>query len=219
MKLLIFDTETTGLPKHKNEAYKGPNNWPHIVSISWVILDTDTNIILRQKTFIVKPEWTIPTDSTKIHGITTEYAQRHGVKLDFVINEFLGETYDVLVAHNMKFDLNVILNAILWDLKIPSYSFPNKICTMELSKDLCKLSGKYGYKYPKLKELYFHAFQRMPDEAKLHGSLYDVLILTELIQNHSPLRQAMGLTARNLDNNNGIYQDRTMYFNFTEDQR
>lgn len=48
MKLLIFDTETTGLPKSRKASTEGPNNWPHIVSISWVILDSDTNKIEKQ---------------------------------------------------------------------------------------------------------------------------------------------------------------------------
>ena len=53
MKLCIFDTETTGLPKDRNkQAIKEPNNWPHIVSISWVILDVDTNSLSVNADFI-----------------------------------------------------------------------------------------------------------------------------------------------------------------------
>ena len=38
---MFFDTETTGLPKYRDQAYKAPGNWPHIVSIAWIILNSD----------------------------------------------------------------------------------------------------------------------------------------------------------------------------------
>jgi len=68
MRLIIFDTETTGLPKTRDSAFKGPDNWPHLVSISWVILDTDENTIQKQRDYIIYPDsWVIPQESTKIH--------------------------------------------------------------------------------------------------------------------------------------------------------
>jgi DNA polymerase III epsilon subunit-like protein len=213
MKLLIFDTETTGLPKARNPATHGPNNWPHLVSISWVVLDSETNSVLKERSYIIKPNWDIPIESTKIHGITNEHAILHGHDLRSVMVEFMTEACDIIVAHNMEFDNNVITNALLWDLNLSSLRVdvdinvnrPKQVCTMKLSKELCRISGKYGYKYPKLKELYFHAFKKMPDETKLHNSLYDVLVLTEVIQTYLPLRQAMGLVVRSVDTlSNGV---------------
>ena len=194
MKLLIFDTETTGLPLKKLPAEKEPGNWPHIVSISWVILDSSTNEILTQQNFVVKPDgWQIPAESTAIHGISHDLAEKTGKELAYVMCVFLEEEYDVLVAHNIEFDINVLISAIKWDLKLCLPLFPKQICTMKLSKNICKLPGNFGYKYPKLKELYFHAFQKYPFEAKLHNSMYDVLILTELVQKYEPLRKLMDL--------------------------
>jgi DNA polymerase III epsilon subunit-like protein len=79
---LIFDTETTGLPKARLPSSRGPNNWPHIVSISWVILDAHTNKVVDIRSFVIKPRnWTIPEDSIKIHGITQEKAEKEfGIK-------------------------------------------------------------------------------------------------------------------------------------------
>lgn len=194
MKLLIFDTETTGLPLKKLPAEKEPDNWPHIVSISWVILDSFTNEILSQQNFIIKPSnWRVPMESTAIHGISHDMAERTGNDLSYVISKFLAEEYDILVAHNIEFDMNVLVNAIKWDLQLSLPLFPKQICTMKLSKNMCKLQGKYGFKYPKLKELYFHAFQILPFEARLHNSMYDVLVLTELVQKFAPLRKLMDL--------------------------
>jgi DNA polymerase III epsilon subunit-like protein len=196
MKLLIFDTETTGLPKSRQPSSKGPNNWPHIVSISWVILDGDTNTIEKQQSYIVKPlGWTIPEDSIKIHGITQEKAETQGVYLAKIIGEFLAEPYDTLVAHNLEFDFNVLHNAIQWDLELPFSSLYKKMfCTMELSRNICNLKNTFGKpKAPKLSELYEHVFKKSPNKESLHNSIYDVLILTEIIQHSDELRSKMNL--------------------------
>jgi DNA polymerase III epsilon subunit-like protein len=194
MKLLIFDTETTGLPLKKLPAEKEPGNWPHIVSISWVILDSSTNEILSQQNFVIRPlNWIVPAESTAIHGISHDMAERTGKDLTYVIFKFLIEEYDVLVAHNIDFDMNVLINAIKWDLDLALPLFRKQICTMKLSTNICKIRGNFGYKYPKLKELYFYAFKKYPFEAKLHNSMYDVLILAEVIQKYEPLRKLMDL--------------------------
>lgn len=203
MKLLIFDTETTGLPKTRQPASNGPNNWPHIVSISWIILETETNTETKARHYIIRPNgWDIPEDSIKIHGITPEIAHQKGVDLMSVMMEFVKEDCDMWVAHNLEFDMSVIVNAFLWDLRIQFPVTPQrKMCTMLLSKPICKLPGMYrnSYKPPKLKELYNHAFGRYPEELMLHNSMYDVRILTDIIKSYLPLRQALGLVARSDD--------------------
>lgn len=213
MKLLIFDTETTGLPKSRTAAIEKPDNWPHIVSISWIILNN--NKIVKQREYIVKPNnWTIPDDSIKIHGITNEIANTNGYPLSTVMLEFLEEECDIIVAHNIHFDYNVIINAIKWDLGIDFNGLTIPLmCTMQLSKAHCKIPGKFGYKLPKLKELYEFIFKRKPNETKLHGSLYDTIILAECIQHCDWLQVALGLPVSNPTTGNGI---RTLNFNFNE---
>lgn len=202
MKLLIFDTETTGLPKTRQPAEKGPNNWPHLVSISWIVLDTDTNKEIKISSYIIRPNgWEIPKESSDIHGITEADAMKNGVNLMDVLIEFINEPCDAWVAHNLEFDMGVIVNAVLWDIRMQFPTIPRKkFCTMLIGKNLCKLPGKFNnsYKAPKLKELYYQAFGRFPDELKLHNSMYDVRILTEIIKSYLPLRQAMGLVARSI---------------------
>lgn len=200
MKLLIFDTETTGLPVTREKAVTGPNNWPHIVSISWILLDSDTNTELKRRSHIIKPlDWTIPEESVKIHGITTAFANQFGESLYDVMNELLLEPCDMMIAHNMDFDMNVLMHAILWDLKLQCPVVrPRKVCTMLLGKNICKLPGMYkGYKPPKLKELYYHTFGEHPKEEHLHNSMYDVEILKDIIKMNTELREAMGLIKSN----------------------
>ena len=195
MKYLIFDTETTGLPKTREPAEARPQNWPHLVSLSWVLLDTDTNKICKQRHSVIRPDkWTIPDESVRIHGITQEMALGIGVDLFEAVNEMLCEPCDAWVAHNLEFDMGVIVNAVLWDLDLRFPVTPQKkLCTMRLSKNVCKIPGTYGYKFPKLKELYEHAFKHPPLETHLHNSLYDARILTEVIQQWNPLREVLGL--------------------------
>ena len=130
----------------------------------------------------------------------------------------MNETYDGIVAHNINFDINVLINAIRWDLNMKAPICPRMFCTMKLSKDLCKLKGTFGrFKYPKLKELYFHAFGKMPNESQLHGSMYDVLILTKIVQEYEPLRQLMGLVVPDVNSvTNGVRTSTTLSFNFKE---
>lgn len=202
MKLLIFDTETTGLPRIRIPATAEPNNWPHIVSISWVILNTNTNVIEKQKSYIVKPQnWDIPEDSVRIHGITKERALLEGKSLSSVIGEFLAESCDMYVAHNLEFDLNVLYNAIQWDLEllVKPLNKPT-CCTMELSRDICKLKSMFGKpKAPKLSELYEYTFKKQPNTNSLHNSLYDTIILAEIIRYCEELRSKMNLNSTNLN--------------------
>jgi DNA polymerase III epsilon subunit-like protein len=196
MKLLIFDTETTGLPKTRKSFEEGPDNWPHIVSISWVIYDVDHDCIEKQRRYIIQPMgWEIPEVVVKIHGISEIKARIQGHPLKDVMVEFMSENFDVLVAHNLEFDYNVICSAIKYDLDMPFNGFRKiKICTMELSRDICKLKGMFGKnKSPKLSELYEYTFKRQPIPSALHDSLYDTLILTEIIQNCQELRLKMNL--------------------------
>lgn len=199
---MLFDTETTGLPVNYNKsALVEPNNWPHIVSISWIIYDLFENKTCSSKNYIVYPSfWNIPEESSAIHGITYEKAILEGADLRQVINDFLSQKYDILIAHNMNFDYNVLLNAIQWDLHMTDWleRIPKaRLCTMEISRNICKLPSKngYGYKYPKLSELYQYACKCEPDKSSLHSSMYDTLLLKEIIEKSDEIRMAMGLPA------------------------
>jgi DNA polymerase III epsilon subunit-like protein len=196
MKILVFDTETTGLPVDSSlPAFQSSGNWPHIVSISWAVIDSKTNTVVKSHSYIVRPEkWTIPADSSKIHGITHVQALEFGIPLRDVMEAFNSEQCDVMVAHNLKFDLNVVINAINWDLGIPFKGFAKrKFCTMEVGRVMCKLPGRSGYKYPKLKELYQHVTGQLVKVNQLHNSLFDTLYLCEIIQRSSEIRIQMGL--------------------------
>lgn len=212
MKILLFDTETTGLPKTKESAFKRPNNWPHIVSISWIVLENMK--IIDTQSYIIKPKWIIPEDAIKIHGITNEIALEKGYELEEVMTKFFDCKHDWIVAHNLDYDLNVLRNAMIWDLKKPFPLIGKQFCTMESSKNILKIpfnNGRNGYKCPKLSELYEYVMKKKPDESKLHGSLYDTTLLYEIIQNFEKFKITISLLDNPIIINNESSKKRKIF--------
>lgn len=202
MKLLIFDTETTGLPKSREPAIRGPNNWPHLVSIAWIVVENDK--ILKSDYHIIKPNWNIPEDSTKIHGITNEKANSSGEPLGEVMNKFFAEEHDVLVAHNMNFDYNVLVNAVIWDSGMKYPLFKRRFCTMDSMTTTMKMpaANGRGFKPPKLTELYEYTTKKKAQLHQLHNSLYDTQLLAEIIIASPVLKAMIGLPTNDDDNPN-----------------
>jgi len=78
---IIFDTETTGFPSRYGAPHTDIEAWDsaRLVQLAWQIHD-ELGELVEVKNFIVKPVgFTIPYNSEKIHGISTERAQREGV--------------------------------------------------------------------------------------------------------------------------------------------
>ena len=68
---IIFDTETTGLPRDYNAPMSDVDNWPRLVQIAWQLHD-ERGKLLSNHNYIVKPEGvTIPYNAEKVHGIST----------------------------------------------------------------------------------------------------------------------------------------------------
>jgi DNA polymerase III subunit epsilon len=201
---MFFDTETTGLPKYKDQAYKGPGNWPHIVSIAWIIVDSNLKI-QKKEYYLIKPQWEIPSESTKIHGITYQKAFRDGSDLKEVLDKFWSDSQGKpLIAHNIDFDINVLINAELWDLKRPYPKITKTYCTMDLTKNILKVPGNYGYKNPKLSELYEFVLKKKPLKEDLHNSLKDTEFLVEIFQNSPELQFMINLGIQGIQITNEI---------------
>jgi len=174
---LIFDTETTGLPKRWDAPITDTDNWPRCIQIAWQLHDAMGNCIEHQD-YLVQPEgFNIPYDAEKIHGISTELAQEQGVPLAEVLekfNEALGKTKFV-VGQNVKFDLNIMgaeferaaLENNLQELPVLD------TCT-EQTASLCQIpGGRYGkFKLPTLTELHQFLFDVPFGEA--HNATADV---------------------------------------------
>ena len=171
---LFFDTETTGLPRNWKAPVTNLNNWPRLVQLAYLYYDKD-GIKISGGDYIIKPEgFTIPSDATKIHGISNQRALNEGVPLSFVLQTFktLVDQAEVIVAHNMSFDEKIVGAEFLRIGMTNPLPSKRKICTMESTTNFCAITGSYGYKWPKLSELHYKLFKTGFDEA--HNAAIDI---------------------------------------------
>lgn len=177
MKVLVWDTETTGLiPKNTSFTATNSNQFPHIVQLSWIVYDTITNKLTEDDYIIVCPIH-IPEESSTIHHITDDISQ-NGYLLSEVLPEFLNDIRrcDLIIGYNLQYDLSMLeieLSRLEMYDEIDLLFSKKWVDVMLECVDICKIEGKYGrYKYPKLSEAYTHFFVEMFEDA--HNSLGDV---------------------------------------------
>src|SRR5690554_1344988 len=209
---LIFDTETTGLPRNWNAPYTDTDNWPRCIQIAWQLHDEMGKVIEHQD-YLVKPDgFNIPFDSERIHGISTELALEQGISLQEVLEKFniaLSKAKFV-VGQNVGFDLNV-MGCEFHRMGVPTDLNEKPVldtCT-EVTAELIKLPGGRGgrYKLPTLTELHQYLFGIPFSEA--HNATADVEATTrcflELIRKEAFTREELDVSAdyfRNFKENN-----------------
>ena len=174
---LIFDTETTGLPRNWSAPITDTDNWPRCVQIAWQLHDENGKVIEHQD-YLVKPDgFNIPFDAERIHGISTELAMEQGIPIEEILEKFNAvlSKAKFVIGHNVGFDLNVM------GCEFHRYSTSTELnnkplldtCT-EATAELLKLPGGRGgrYKLPTLSELYQFLFNESFQEA--HNATADV---------------------------------------------
>ncbi|WP_395090906.1 DNA polymerase III subunit alpha [Vaginella massiliensis] len=174
---LIFDTETTGLPKDYNAPITDTDNWPRCIQIAWQLHDEMGRLIDHQD-YLIKPDgFDIPYDSERIHGISTALATEKGIALQEVLEKFnhvLTQTKFV-VGQNVGFDLK-IMGAEFYRNKVENqlHEMPVLDTCTEVTAELLKLPGGRGgrYKLPTLTELHEYLFGVPFSEA--HNATADV---------------------------------------------
>ena len=174
---IIFDTETTGLPRNWNAPITDTDNWPRAVQIAWQLHDDMGNLI-EQKDYLIKPEgYDIPYDAERIHGISTALAEDQGVDLQSVLEEFniaLGKAKFV-VGQNVGFDVNILgCEFVRKGIDSEMATKPVLDTCTEATAKLCQIPGGRGgkFKLPTLSELYKHLFGESFSEA--HNATADV---------------------------------------------
>lgn len=175
--ILVFDTETTGLPPKKTNWKIDYDQYPHIVQFAWwfdgVYYDR-----------IIKPDgWIIPKEATEIHGITQEQAEKEGLPFATVVDEFLGMalTANKIIAHNIYFDSSMIKANVMrmkmeFFMKLINDALDKdkRVCTMMKTIKFVQAEypdGRKG-KFPKLEELYAKLFDNATFNA--HDAKEDV---------------------------------------------
>lgn len=145
-----------------------------MVQLAWQLY-TPSGKLEEFDSHIIFPEgYSIPRDMMALHGISTELALEKGEELVLILELFnaLVNEASVVVAHNMNFDEKIIGAEYIRCGQQPPLDSKPKICTMERATNYCKIPGRYGYRWPKLSDLYYKLFQESFDNA--HNAAADI---------------------------------------------
>ena len=173
---LIFDTETTGLPRRDNALISDVDNWPRVVQLAWQLHD-ETGELLENDSMMIRPDgFEIPYSAEKVHGISTALALEQGLPMDVVLKRFNDTLRKAhyIIGHNIRFDINA-LGAEFFRANLKTdFLDKTQVCTMVSTTDHLKIPGGRGGKFkpPKLMELYEYLFEESFGEA--HNAAADV---------------------------------------------
>lgn len=210
MRIAFLDLETTGLPKQpKFDVYHSYTQLKYyenarIVQIALLIYDVPDSTspshveedekrigskkenvdckLVAEHTYVVKPDG-FEIRNSHIHRIDTATALFAGIEFKEVINKIWDDlkACDVLIAHNILFDKNVLLS------ELHRYGFNEQIYKINAMKYFCTSKGctnitriRYNlleFKQPKLSELYKFLFKKELQDA--HDALVDTKALVD----------------------------------------
>lgn len=182
MKIIIFDTETTGIPMREAAL----DAQPYVTQFAAIIYDFNplTRVFQEVSRYdqYIKPPISITSESSRITGITDEtVANSPAFKVVTPSIAKLFAECDIAVAHNLEFDRFIM--AIEFERAGISTNFlpPQIYCSMERTRDLCKLPGRSGgYKAPRLMEL--HQFLLGQSFQEAHNAIKDVEALARCVK-------------------------------------
>lgn len=168
--ILVFDTETTGLPLHPDAPLE---KQPKIIELGAALLDRSGAVV---DTFqqLLNPGEPITDEITKITGITNDQLTGQPTFAAVLprLREFFGRAFAVF-AHNLPFD-RTMLRLDLRRAGCEDFPWPAaEYCTVGLHRNI------WG-RNPKLVELYEHAMGRPLPQT--HRALDDVMALVEVVQ-------------------------------------
>ena len=152
MRILVFDTETSGLNPQ----------WNVILQLSYQIVDSDSWTAQNS----VNHYFSWPKDKTRVtqeainvNGLTEEFLSRKQLSnRKTAFEEFVADkdSCDLLVAHNLEFDKKFIIATCREEgVKYANSGWEQSYDTMKRMTSYCQIPKDWGkgYKWPKLTEL------------------------------------------------------------------
>jgi len=170
-RTLLFDCETTGKVDFK--ASPSAPYQPRIVQLAAMLVEGESE--LASLNVVFEPDnYLIPVEASNIHGVTTARAYEIGVPIAPVLETFLHliDHADWIVGHNVAFDIYCANIEFYKHNHANPFLEKATFCTMKSSTDICRLTGPYGYKWPKLSEVYQFAFGE--ELQKAHNAMLDL---------------------------------------------
>lgn len=207
MLVIFLDTETNGLPQNRYAPYTSTEMWPHVIQISWQLVDTNTWNVIKEEDHFLKPRAAWNADAERIHQIPESIATKFGREPLEVFRKLHTDllTCNAIIAHNMAFDKTVIMSELqrlyinkTYDISpVQFWNKLNEVCTMVKTKQYCGLKFKDGkdLKFPRLNELYLKLFGSEYDisGADLHNAKHDVGCLVMCVKELVKMPEFSGL--------------------------
>lgn len=159
VKILVFDTETTGFINKKDPNLE---NQPYIIQFAGILweLENGNYTELERKDILINPGIPIPFWASQVHhlyDIDVKNAPKMQETLEEIMN-FIAQA-DVLIGHNIEYDEDMLLLELTRHEKKHLYTPDQVVCTMKSSVDFCAIQGNgERFKYPKLWELHKKLF-------------------------------------------------------------
>jgi len=137
-KYVVLDTETTGLDRGTDRIIQFA-----LVEIPTVTLEVNKEeIILKSTEGNVNPQIRIPSDATRIHGISDDDVKDCPPFTEFIEKILSTIGNSVVVGHNIQFDLD-FLNAEL--IRAGKEPIKNECyCTLKASREILPPKGYSG---------------------------------------------------------------------------
>lgn len=171
---LVFDTETTGLPKKWKAPLNDFDNWPRMVQLAWQVHDIKGNFLFAKNHVITPDGFTIPDEVVAVHGISDKIAHEKGIPLKEALQDFVTDVKKAkfIIGHNVEFDINIV-GAELLRMEMPEImTKAPELCTKIESTEFCAILKNGKPKWPTLTELHTKLFGVPFEEA--HNAAADV---------------------------------------------
>ena len=182
--VIFFDTETTGLPKKQYNKYFSPKKLEEydssrLASIAWIKTNFSYEIISKGYHYVKPDNWTVCPEALKVNSLTDQILNEKGLHIAQIIDIFAEEMKDVkfLVAHNIAFDIRIILSEIYRTNNLEFYKDISNIkqyCSMKLfATSYPNMAGEN--KTIKLRTAY-EFIKHEKDDLNYHDAMDDTLM-------------------------------------------
>lgn len=111
-RVLVYDTETTGLPLFKEPS--GDPRQPHLTDLCAILYSMEGELIEVFEQLICPKGWEVEAEAAALTGLTTEFLTINGGDEKEAVAAFghLHKKADIRVAHNIGFDDRIMRIAI-----------------------------------------------------------------------------------------------------------
>ncbi|MDO4512157.1 MAG: 3'-5' exonuclease [Bacteroidales bacterium] len=178
MRILIFDTETSGLDAGLHV----------MLQLSYQIVESANFFTIKSVNHYFPWPWNpfrVSEEAIAVNGLTAEWlSQQRLSSRKSALQEFVADmaTCGLVVAHNLQFDQGFLIAACMEE-GVAIGEWPDAYCTMVETTDFCGIpsDGFDDYKWPKLTEL-AQCLGVDYDDIDLHDSMADVELTKRCFQ-------------------------------------